>query len=152
VPFQSTVLHIKKTMKAQSLRQILNSCKMWHVLSLLLIPLHNHIQFCNSQCCHYSTIHMAKNFVFVFQSLKGKERKGKEGRKTMNKNILFLVTIFLCHVWSPILHFDVYLWHWHYAKDVACILEFVKFTEYHIVLCNITYLSTEAITSKCWGT
>jgi len=99
VPFHSTVLHNKNTMEVQSLRQILHSCKMWHILSLLLILLHNHIQFCISQC-HYSTVHMAKNFVFVFPSLKGKERKGKErkGGKTMNKNILFLVTIFLCHV------------------------------------------------------
>jgi hypothetical protein len=56
-------------------RQIPNSCQMWHILSLLLIPLHIHIQFCSSQCCHYRTVHMVKNFVFVFPSLKGTERK-----------------------------------------------------------------------------
>lgn len=125
-PTQQNMLEI------QSLRQILNSCIMWHIFSLPLISLHNHMQFCSSQCCHYSTMHIAKNSVCLpISQGEGKERKGKEkrGGKTMNKNILFLVTIFLCHVRPPILHFSVYLRHWHYAKDVVCVLEFVKFTD-----------------------
>jgi hypothetical protein len=125
MPFQSTVLHNKNMMEVQSLRQILNSCKMWHISSLFLIPSHKHIQFCGSKCCHYSTTHMAKNCVCL--PISQGEGKKRRGGKTMNKNILFLVTIFLHYVWSK-LHFSIYLWHWHYAKDVVCVVEFVKFS------------------------
>jgi hypothetical protein len=108
VPFQSTVLHNKNRMEVQSLRQILNSCKMWHILSLLLIPLHNHIQFCSSQCCHYNTMHMAKNFVPVFPSLKGKERKGKErkGKKEkLRTRIFYFLSQYFCVMYD--LHYYI---------------------------------------------
>lgn len=95
----------KNTMEVQSLDKSQTAvkcgtfylCFSSHYISTYSFAAHN---VAITELCTWSKI-------LCLSSHLSRGQKERKGGKTMNKNTLFFVTIFLCHVRSPILHFSI---------------------------------------------